>query len=58
MLVVLIIYFNFEKEIAMKKILISVFILFSFALSACNTVKGIGKDIEKSGEAIQRSADK
>ncbi len=42
----------------MKKILISVFILFSFALSACNTVKGIGKDIEKSGEAIQRSADK
>ena len=24
-------------------------------LSACNTVQGIGKDIEKGGEAIQRS---
>ena len=25
-------------------------------LSACNTIQGIGKDIEKSGEAIQQSA--
>ena len=24
--------------------------------SGCNTVQGLGKDIEKSGEAIQRSA--
>jgi len=24
-------------------------------LSACNTVKGLGKDIEKGGEAIQKS---
>lgn len=24
-------------------------------LSGCNTVKGIGKDIEKGGEAIQRA---
>jgi predicted small secreted protein len=27
-------------------------------LSACNTVKGVGKDIEKAGEVIQRGADK
>lgn len=27
------------------------------ALSACNTVKGAGKDIEKGGEAIQNGAD-
>jgi len=25
-------------------------------LAGCNTVQGIGKDIEKGGEAIQRSA--
>jgi len=27
------------------------------AISACNTVKGAGKDIEKGGEAIQDGAD-
>ncbi len=27
----------------------------TFALTACNTVKGFGKDIEGAGEAIQRS---
>ncbi|MGE5525250.1 MAG: entericidin A/B family lipoprotein [Rhodospirillaceae bacterium] len=25
------------------------------ALSACNTMQGLGKDVEKAGEAIQRS---
>ncbi len=25
-------------------------------LSACNTVQGIGKDLEKGGEAIQKSS--
>ncbi len=28
---------------------------FSFALTACNTIQGMGKDIEKGGEAIQKS---
>ncbi len=27
----------------------------AFALSACNTIQGMGKDIEKGGEAIQKS---
>ncbi len=27
----------------------------AFAISGCNTVQGIGKDIEKGGEAIQKS---
>ncbi|MGF1629467.1 MAG: entericidin A/B family lipoprotein [Kiloniellaceae bacterium] len=27
------------------------------SLSACNTVEGAGKDIESTGEAIQKSAD-
>lgn len=26
-----------------------------FSAAGCNTVQGIGKDIEKGGEAIQRS---
>ncbi|MCX8145690.1 MAG: entericidin A/B family lipoprotein [Azovibrio sp.] len=39
----------------MKK-LTSVFaVLLALGLSACNTVHGIGKDIEKGGEAIQKS---
>jgi entericidin B len=29
--------------------------LVAVALGGCNTVKGIGKDIEKGGEAIQKS---
>lgn len=32
------------------------FVLVAFSLSACNTVAGIGKDLEKGGEAIQKSA--
>lgn len=27
----------------------------AFTLSGCNTVQGIGKDIEKGGEAIQKA---
>lgn len=29
----------------------------SLLLSACNTVRGVGKDIEKAGETIQKGAD-
>lgn len=38
----------------MKKLICLLLVLGS--LSACNTVKGIGKDIEKGGEAIQKAA--
>ena len=31
-------------------------LLISLALSGCNTLAGIGKDLEKAGEAIQDSA--
>jgi predicted small secreted protein len=37
----------------MKKLLF--IIAAAFSLVACNTVQGIGKDIEKGGEAIQKS---
>lgn len=29
-----------------------------FAIAACNTTKGVGKDMEKAGEGIQGSAEK
>jgi predicted small secreted protein len=38
----------------MKKLLLIVMTA-AFALAGCNTVKGIGKDIEKGGEAIQKA---
>lgn len=37
----------------MKKMLIATIALLT--LAGCNTVQGIGKDIEKGGEAIQRA---
>jgi len=32
------------------------FVLLSVLLAGCNTVAGVGKDVEKAGEAIQKSA--
>jgi len=38
----------------MKKLLILIMILASsFALTACNTVDGVGEDLEETGEAIE-----
>jgi entericidin B len=30
----------------------------AFALSACNTVEGVGKDVKATGQAIEKAADK
>jgi entericidin B len=30
---------------------------FCFSLTACNTVEGVGKDMEAAGDAIEDSAD-
>ncbi|ABI81908.1 entericidin family protein [Syntrophotalea carbinolica DSM 2380] len=38
----------------MKKL--TILLLLVMALSACNTLSGMGKDIEQAGEAIQRKA--
>jgi entericidin B len=38
----------------MPRILVACFLM--LVLSACNTVSGIGKDIKKGGEAIEKSA--
>lgn len=37
----------------MSKVLSLIVIL--MMLSACNTIQGVGKDIEKAGEAVQKS---
>jgi predicted small secreted protein len=31
-------------------------LLFVFALIGCNTIHGVGKDLEKAGEAVQGSS--
>ncbi len=40
----------------MKKILVAASLaLLGFLAAGCNTIHGVGKDIEKGGEAIQRA---
>jgi len=40
----------------MKKAVLLTLALFSlFSSTACNTVQGIGRDIERGGEAIQKA---
>jgi entericidin B len=43
----------------MKKIISVLSILmFAIGLSACNTMKGMGQDIEKGGQKMEGAADK
>jgi len=37
------------------KPMIALLLATAFALSGCNTVQGMGKDIEKAGETIQKA---
>ena len=41
----------------MKKFAIAFCLLSSLALSACNTVAGFGKDVEKVGGALEDAAE-
>ncbi|WP_174559774.1 entericidin A/B family lipoprotein [Acinetobacter bouvetii] len=41
----------------MKKILAASLIL-AFALTGCNTFKGVGKDVSKAGNAVTNTAEK
>ena len=36
---------------------LALFLSVLFGLAACNTVQGLGKDVEKVGEEIQEGAD-
>lgn len=43
----------------MKQLTVVVLCLFAMmALGACNTIAGIGKDVEKGGEALQKASGK
>ncbi len=42
----------------MKTLLTTVLLGFMFALSGCNTVKGVGQDIQRAGEKIEDVAKK
>ncbi len=43
----------------MKKFIISLlFISLALVLSACNTIKGVGQDVQKAGEAIENAVKK
>jgi predicted small secreted protein len=33
-------------------------VIWAVALTGCETMKGLGKDMEKAGEAIQKKADR
>ncbi len=39
----------------MKKMI--AFLVLAVVLAGCNTVQGVGKDVEKAGEAIQKSTE-
>jgi len=41
----------------MKKIL-AVSLMMAFVLTGCNTVKGMGKDVSKAGDAVTNTAEK
>jgi entericidin B len=46
-------------EVAVSKgKLVLLVLLAAFALSGCNTVEGVGKDIKQGGEAIERAVKK
>ncbi|HEY9100716.1 entericidin A/B family lipoprotein [Chitinimonas sp.] len=43
----------------MKRLsLIALLLLTALQLTACNTMQGVGKDIKKGGEAIEKAASK
>jgi entericidin B len=39
-----------------KPLLVAVAVLFVISLGGCNTIRGVGKDIKKGGEAIEKAA--
>jgi entericidin B len=43
------------ENIMVKKLIALLSIGMMFALVGCNTVRGVGQDIEKGGEAIQKA---
>ena len=40
-----------------KTLIIALVVSAAGSLAACNTIHGVGKDIERTGEAVERGAD-
>ena len=40
----------------MKKIALVLLMGFAFILGGCNTMQGVGKDMQDAGEAVEKSA--
>ncbi len=53
---------NSPMEINMKYLntarIVAIAVAVSFALGACNTMSGAGKDIERGGQKIEKAAEK
>jgi entericidin B len=49
-----------EKERGMVKRIVAALSLvaMTFAVAACNTVEGMGKDVKAGGQAIEKAADR
>jgi predicted small secreted protein len=47
---------DFLKEIGMRYFVALFALMGVVSLSACNTVEGLGQDIQKGGEAIEKAA--
>lgn len=41
-----------------KIVLLALMAVFAFTLSACNTVEGVGKDVKKVGDKIEKAGEK
>lgn len=50
-------YFSEAMTTRSKTLLGSMLIIALFALSGCNTVKGIGEDFEAMGESMQKAGE-
>jgi predicted small secreted protein len=47
---------NADKRVFDMKYMVWIsVVLIALTLTACNTVNGVGKDLEKAGEAVQKS---
>ncbi|MFA7269009.1 MAG: entericidin A/B family lipoprotein [Sterolibacterium sp.] len=42
----------------MRRLSLMIMIAATLLVGACNTLQGVGKDLEKGGEAIQKAANK
>lgn len=49
---------NLKGRIMKKIISIMGVLMFAVGLSACNTMQGVGKDVERGGEKMQNAAER